>query len=76
MNSSLGLVSNMEATLVVSRAGEVESVPPSTLRCLLISEYPSFLSVEALSSPVFNRTIPESSAPEVETEEGKAGVYS
>ena len=58
----------------------MESVPPSTLRCLLISDarlvqYPSFPTVEALSSPVFNMTIPESSAP-VETEEGKAGVYS
>ena len=46
----------------------MESVPPSTLRCLLISDvrlvqYPSFPTVEALSSPVFNMIIPESSAP-------------
>ena len=46
----------------------MESVPPSTLRCLLISDarlvqYPSFPTVEALSSPVFNMVIPESSAP-------------
>ena len=52
----------------MSRAGDVESVPPSTLCCLLISDarlvqYPSFPMVEALSSPVFSRTIPESSAP-------------
>ena len=58
----------------------MESVPPSTLRCLLISDdwlvqYPSFPMMEALSSPAFNMTIPESSA-KVETEEGKAGVYS
>ena len=46
----------------------MESVPPSTLRCLLISDarlvqYPSFPTVEALSSPIFNMIIPESSAP-------------
>ena len=62
------LFTNMDTTIVVSRAGEVESVPPSTLHCLLISDarlvqYPSFPTVEALSSPVFNRTIPESSVP-------------
>ena len=60
------LFTNMDATIVVSGAGEVDSIPPSTLRCLLISDarlvqYPSFPKVEALSSPVFNRT--ESSAP-------------
>ena len=58
----------MDTTVVVSRAGEVESVPSSTLCCLLISDgqlvqSPSFPMVEALSSPVFNQTIPESSAP-------------
>ena len=36
---------------------------------------PSFPTVEDLSSPVFNRTIPIV-RPEVETEEGKGGVYS
>ena len=41
----------------------MESVLPSTLLCLLISDarlvqYPSFPTVEALSSPVFNMTIP------------------
>ena len=57
------LFTNMDATVVVSQVGEVESVPPSTLRCLLISDArPSFPSVEALSSPVFNQTIHESSA--------------
>ena len=58
----------MDATIVVSRVGEVESILSSTLRCPLISDarlvqYPSFPMVEALSCPVFNRTIPESSAP-------------
>ena len=49
----------------VNREGKVESVESSILRCFLI---------ETLSSPVFNWTIPESSAP-IEKEEGKAGVY-
>ena len=62
----------------MSRAGEVESVPPSTLRCLLISkarlvQYPSFPMVEALSSPVFNRTIPESSAPRLKQKKVRLG---
>ena len=64
----LVLSTNMDATIVVNWAGEVESIPPSTLCCLLISDarlvqYPSFPTVEALSSPVFNMTTPESSAP-------------
>ena len=57
----------------------MESVPPSTLRCLLISDarlvrYPSFPTVEALSSPVFNMTIPdESSAPRLKQKKVRLG---
>ena len=56
----------------------MESVPPSTLRCLLISDarlvqYPSFPMVEALSSPVFNMTIPESSAPSLKQKKVRLG---
>ena len=56
----------------------MESVPPSTLRCLLISDarlvqYPSFPTVEALSSPVFNMTIPESSAPSLKQKKVRLG---
>ena len=56
----------------------MESVPPSTLRCLLISDarlvqYPSFPTVEALSSPVFNMTIPESSAPKLKQKKVRLG---
>ena len=56
----------------------MESVPPSTLHCLLISNarlvrYPSFPTVEALSSPVFNRTIPESSAPRLKQKKVRLG---
>ena len=69
------LFTNMDATIVVNRAGEVESVPPSTLRCLLISDarlvqYPSFPTVEAL---VFNMTIPESSAPRLKQKKVRLG---
>ena len=65
--------------LVVSRAGEVESVPSSTLCCLLISDArlvqsPSFRAVKALSrNPVSNLTIPESSAPRLKQK--VSGVY-
>ena len=56
----------------------MESVPPSTLRCLLISDarlvqYPSFPTVEAPSSPVFNMTIPESSAPRLKQKKVRLG---
>ena len=58
----------------------MESVPTSTLRCLLISDarlvqYPSFPTVEALSSPVFNLTIgiPESSAPRLKQKKVRLG---
>ena len=56
----------------------MESVPPSTLRCLLISDarlvqYPSFPTVEALSSPVLNMTIPESSAPRLKQKKVRLG---
>ena len=56
----------------------MESVPPSTLRCLQISnarlvQYPSFPMVEALSSPVFNMTIPESSAPRLKQKKVRLG---
>ena len=56
----------------------MESVPPSTLRCFLISDarlvpYPSFPTVEALSSPVFNLTIPESSAPRLKQKKVRLG---
>ena len=62
----------------MSRAGDVASIPPSTLRCLLISDarlvqYPSFPMVEALSSPVFSRTIPESSAPRLKQKKVRLG---
>ena len=55
----------------------MESVPPSTLRCLLISDarlvqYPSFPTVEALS-PVFNMTIPEPSAPRLKQKKVRLG---
>ena len=61
------LFANMDTTIVVSRAVEVERIPSSTLRILLISgsrlvQSPSFPMEEALSSPVFNWTIPESNA--------------
>ena len=53
----------------------MESVPPSTLRCHLISDarlvqYPSFPTVEALSSPVFNT---ESSAPRLKQKKVRLG---
>ena len=56
----------------------MESVPPSTLRCLLISDarlvqYPSFPTVESLSSLVFNMTIPESSAPRLKQKKVRMG---
>ena len=56
----------------------MESVPPSTLLCLMISDarlvqYPSFPTVEALSSPVFNMTIPESSAPRLKQKKVRLG---
>ena len=56
----------------------MESVPPSTLRCLLISDarlvqYPSFPTVEALSSPVLNMTNPESSAPRLKQKKVRLG---
>ena len=56
----------------------MESVPPSTLRYLLISDarlvqYPSFPTVESLSSPVFNMTIPESSAPRLKQKKVRLG---
>ena len=64
--------------MLLTCAGEVESVPPSTLRCLLISDarlvqYPSFPTVEALSSPVLNTTIPESSAPRLKQKKVRLG---
>ena len=51
-----------------SRAGEVESVSSSTLRSLLIStldwsNVQTFRHWNPYLDPVFNRTIPESSAP-------------
>ena len=56
----------------------MESVPPSTLRCPLISDarlvlYPSFPTVETLSSPVFNLTIPESSASRLKQKKVRLG---
>ena len=56
----------------------MESVPPSTLRCLLISDarlvqYPSFPTVTTLSGPVFNLTIPESSAPRLKQKKVRLG---
>ena len=64
----LVLFTNMDTVVSRARAGEVESVVNHTVRCLLISDArlvqsPSFPMVEALYSPVFNWTIPESSAP-------------
>ena len=58
----------------MSRAGDVESIPPSILRCLLISDarlvqYPSFPTVEALASPVF----PESSTPRLKQKKVRLG---
>ena len=49
---ALVFFTNMDTTIVVSGVGEVECVPPSTLRCLLISDaqlvqYLSFPPVEA-----------------------------
>ena len=69
----------MDTTIAVSRAGEVESVPSSTLRCLQISDArlvqsPSFPMVEALSSPVFNWTIPESSALRLKQKKVRLGL--
>ena len=63
-----------------SRAGEVESLRSSTLRSLLIlmldwSNLQTFQRWKPYLYPVFYQSIPETRAPEVETEEGKAGVY-
>ena len=63
-----------------SRAGEVESLPWSTLCSLLIStldrsNLQTFRRWKPYLYPVFYQSIPESRAPKVETEEGKAGIY-
>ena len=66
--SSFGFVYKHELSCEVER---------STLRCLLISVarlvQPSFPTVEALSSPVFNLTIPESSAPRLKQKKVRLG---
>ena len=72
------LFTNMDTTIVVSRAGEVESVLSSTLRCFLISDArlvqsPSFSTVKAPSSRVFNRTIPELSVPRLKQKKVRMG---